>query len=232
MFAAAMAYAMGVKLDDIRHGLRTFDTTYFQAPGRMNIFDQHGFRVILDYGHNPAAVEAMCTLVDGLVEGGVLGAGGRRVCVLAAPGDRRDEDIAAIATRAAGSFDHFICRRDDHTRGRGPNEVPQMLKAALLAAGVSEDAIETIPEESEAVEASLSMCKPGDLLLIFADKITRSWKQVIYFGDGAQKTTTTASPAPLTAADEARELAEELGGMKLVRDSRGVMLAAPDEEAD
>ena len=66
MFAAAMAFSMGLKLEDIRHGLRTFDTTFFQAPGRMNIYDEHPFKVILDYGHNPAAVEAMCDLVERL----------------------------------------------------------------------------------------------------------------------------------------------------------------------
>ena len=43
MFAAGMGYAMGVKLDDIRHGLRTFDTSFFQAPGRMNVYDELGF---------------------------------------------------------------------------------------------------------------------------------------------------------------------------------------------
>jgi cyanophycin synthetase len=79
MFAAAMAYAMGVKLDDIRHGLRTFDSTFFQAPGRMNIFDGLGFRVILDYGHNPAAIEAMCSLVDNLQSGGAI-KGKRSLC--------------------------------------------------------------------------------------------------------------------------------------------------------
>src|SRR4030095_2372526 len=63
MFAALTAYAMNVKLENIRHGLRTFDTSFFQAPGRMNIFDEHGFKVILDYAHNPAAVEAMCLMV-------------------------------------------------------------------------------------------------------------------------------------------------------------------------
>ena len=52
MFAAAMAYAMDVSLDNIRQGLRTFDTSFFQVPGRMNIFDRLGFKVILDYGHN------------------------------------------------------------------------------------------------------------------------------------------------------------------------------------
>ena len=77
MFAAAMAFSMGLKLEDIRHGLRTFDTTFFQAPGRMNIFDEHPFKVILDYGHNPAAVEAMCRLVERLEPAGrrIVGAG-------------------------------------------------------------------------------------------------------------------------------------------------------------
>ena len=44
MFAAALSFSMGVPLDDIRHGLRTFNTTFFQAPGRMNIFDDHPFK--------------------------------------------------------------------------------------------------------------------------------------------------------------------------------------------
>ena len=64
MFAAALAYNMGIGLEDIRHGLRTFDSTFFQAPGRTNIYDEHPFKVILDYAHNPAAVRAMCNMVD------------------------------------------------------------------------------------------------------------------------------------------------------------------------
>ena len=64
MFATAVAYSLGKKLEDIRHGLRTFDTSFFQAPGRMNVFNEHPFKVILDYGHNPAAVRAMCQLVE------------------------------------------------------------------------------------------------------------------------------------------------------------------------
>ena len=79
IFAAAMAHAMNVKLDDIRHGLRTFDNSFFQTPGRMNIFDELGFKVILDYGHNPGAVDAMATFVDNLASAGVLKAGGRKV---------------------------------------------------------------------------------------------------------------------------------------------------------
>ncbi|HRP07307.1 MAG TPA: cyanophycin synthetase, partial [Gemmatimonadales bacterium] len=56
MVAAAMAFSMGIKLETIRQGLRTFDTTFFQAPGRANVFNEHPFKVILDYGHNAHAV--------------------------------------------------------------------------------------------------------------------------------------------------------------------------------
>jgi len=180
MFAAASAYSMGVSLENIRQGLRTFDTSFFQTPGRMNIFDKLGFKVILDYGHNPAAIEAMCTLVDRLSQGETSG---RKVCVLAAPGDRRDEDIAEIARIAAGHFDHYICREDDRTRGRPTGQIPEMLKKGLIDSGVAEAQIEIITSEQEAIERSLNMCEKGDLLLIFADKITRSWKQIIYFHD-------------------------------------------------
>ena len=119
MFAAAMAFSMGLKLEDIRHGLRTFDTTFFQAPGRMNIYDEHPFKVILDYGHNPAAVEAMCELVERLE---VIG---RRICVLAAPGDRRDEDIKDIGRIAAGRFERYICpARRPAPRAGSPTRCP------------------------------------------------------------------------------------------------------------
>ena len=62
MFAAAMAFSLGIKLDAIRQGLRTFDSTFFQAPGRMNVFNEHPFKVLFDYGHNAHAVGAMADL--------------------------------------------------------------------------------------------------------------------------------------------------------------------------
>ena len=102
MFAAALAYSMGKPLDDIRHGLRTFNTTFFQAPGRMNIFDEYPFKVILDYAHNAAAFKGMCHLVSRLETHG------KNICVISMPGDRRDEDVVEVAKIVSGVFDHFI----------------------------------------------------------------------------------------------------------------------------
>ena len=218
MFAAALAFALDINLENIRHGLRTFDTTFFQAPGRMNIFDEHPFKVILDYAHNPAAVKTMCDVIDRIeVEG-------RKILVLSAPGDRRDQDIEAIGEIAAGHFDYYICRSDDNPRGRAPDEVPRMLETALLAQGVKHDQIEVVVEEELAVSAALRRAEPGDLVLIFADAIKRCWKQIIYFDTGEKQKDRSAPPSTQARPVELDdfEMAEDL---ELIRDDRGVRIA-------
>jgi cyanophycin synthetase len=227
MFAAAMAFAMGIKLDAIRQGLRTFGASFFQAPGRMNVYDEHPFKVIFDYGHNAHAVGVMADLAQR------LDVQGRRIVVMAGPGDRRDEDILAIADAVAGRFDHYVCRRDDSLRGRDGDEVPLMLKRRLEALGVRPEQVSLIPDEQEAIDAALRMGRPGDLLLIFADALTRSWKQVIKFRpEGApapRKAEATPVPLPEPAFASADDAAlPDIEG--LVRDERGVRLGREEED--
>ena len=226
MFAAGISYAMGVNLEEIRHGLRTFNTTFFQAPGRMNVFDEHPFKVILDYGHNPAAVRMMADLSER------LDPSGRKVVVIAAPGDRRDEDIVEIAEAVAGKFDHYICRRDDHTRGRDGDEVPQMQRKALIAAGVDPEQVELIPDEVESVEAGLHWCGPGDLLLIFGDKIDRCWKQITQFQPTGAGEQAAQNPDPGVLHPYDAPQAPKYSESRLIRDERGVRLAREQESSD
>ena len=223
MFAAALAYNMNIGLEDIRQGLRTFDSTFFQAPGRMNIYDEHPFRVILDYAHNPAAVAAMCGLVDRFE------VDGRRIVVLSAPGDRRDEDIRDIADVAAGHFDYFICRCDDNRRGRGQDEVAVLLKNRLLEKGVSSDSIEVIPDEQEATARALEMAETGDLALVLGDNTTRAWKQIIYFKSGSRIENPGKKSAGPAALPEGLDFA--MGDdLEIISDERGVRIAR--EEGD
>ncbi|HMD73757.1 MAG TPA: cyanophycin synthetase [Steroidobacteraceae bacterium] len=239
MFAAALAFSLDIKLDAIRQGLRTFDSTFYQAPGRMNVYDEHPFKVIFDYAHNAHAVGAMTDLATR------LDVRGRRIVVVAGPGDRRDEDIRAIAAEVAGRFDHYICRRDDSLRGRAGDEVPKLLAQVLREAGVPETAIEIIPDEQEAIAAALAMGRHGDLLLVFADALTRSWKQVIKFkpavgagaaaeprsprqrgspADGSPAATSPATVAPPEDESSAFAVQDDLPleSKGFVRDERGL----------
>jgi len=224
MFAAALAFSIGKSLEDIRHGLQTFNSTIFQAPGRMNVFDEHPFRVILDYGHNAAAIASISQLVRRLE------VGGKRICVLAAPGDRRDEDIRAIAAAAANHFDHYICKADDDRRGRGPDEVPEMLREQLLKSGVDERRVDVVPGEIEAVKAALEMAERGDLVVIFGDNIERCWNQVA--GHQVDPGDTAADKSPLSFVKEDPEAFTLDPGSELIRDERGVRIARVDEESD
>jgi cyanophycin synthetase len=212
MFTAAMAYALGLSLDQIRNGLRTFDNTFYQSPGRMNIFDEHGFRVILDYGHNEAAVGAMVDLVERLQPLG------KRIVCVTAPGDRRDQDIRDIAEKVAGHFDTYLCHADDNPRGRAPDEIPNLLKAALLEFGVPEDAIELPGSETQSVQTALEMARPNDLVLIFCDAITRCWKQIIYFQP-------TEPPKPVPPEHRVAASGFDVPeGYRVLSDDRGVRI--------
>ncbi len=227
MVAAAMAYSLDKNLEDIRHGLRTFNTSFFQAPGRMNVFDEHPFKVILDYGHNPAAVEIVCQTVDRMETAG------ENIVVLAAPGDRRDEDIIEIAKNTAGHFNQYFCKADDDRRGRGDDEVPMMQKKALIEAGVKESQITVIPSEEEAVDDALSHAKPGDLVMIFGDNIIRCWKQITRFNNHDEESSDDSSIMTKQTSEATTPDPFELDpGMRLIRDEKGVRLAREPEDAD
>lgn len=213
MFVAAMAYALGKSLDDIRQGLRTFDMSFSQTPGRNNVYDEHGFRVVLDYGHNPAAIKAMTELVERMKPRG------KRIVQIGAPGDRRNEDYETIAKIIAGHFDLYICDRDDDTRGRGQDEVPKLMREYLLKAGVKDSQIHVIPEEPKALDTMLKMAEPSDLLLIFGSDVTRCWKQIIYF----KPSWSTEEIKAEVQASKTPKL-EKLYP-KLISDERGVRLA-------
>jgi cyanophycin synthetase len=175
--ATAIAYAQGISIENIRQGLRTFTTTFFQAPGRLNVFDEHPFRVIVDYAHNPAAFAAMRDLVARLRP-----AYRRVIGVMSAPGDRRDVDIREDGMIAGTMFDLLVLKEDDDLRGRQPGETSALLREAAIAAGMPEERIVTVLDEREAVRYALGQAQPNDLVVVFADNIAPVWKEVIYFG--------------------------------------------------
>ncbi|MCW5579340.1 MAG: cyanophycin synthetase, partial [Dokdonella sp.] len=155
---------------------------------------------------------------------------GRRIVVVAGPGDRRDEDLREIAAAVAGRFDHYICRRDDSLRGRDGDEVPRIIAKALIEHGVPESAIEQIPDEQQAVDAALKLACPGDLVLVFADALTRTWKQIIRFQPEGTAPA-PAKPAVPVATLEAPLDEQLVAAMEgVVRDERGLRFER--EESD
>jgi cyanophycin synthetase len=183
--AAGAAWAAGAHLHDIRQGLRTFTTSYYMAPGRLNMFELDGYRVIVDYAHNPPAVAALGDFVDRLSQptpGGRRAlVNGQRIGVIATAGDRRDEDVIELGRIAAAHFDTIIVREDANTRGRRRGET-----AALIERGVREAMsdgarctnLELVLNELEATRYALDLGHEGDVVVVCVDHANDVWKEL------------------------------------------------------
>ncbi len=121
MAAAAAAFAQDVQLEYIRNALRTFTSTFFQSPGRFNLLEIEGRKVLLDYCHNVAGLESMADFVKRMDAD-------RTIAMIALPGDRSDDDITAFGRLAAGTFDEIVIREDYNPRGRRRGEVADLLE--------------------------------------------------------------------------------------------------------
>src|SRR4029450_4103244 len=124
--AAAAAFAAGAHLHDIRQGLRTFTTSYYLSPGRLNQIDVAGTTVIVDYCHNAPGMRMLGDFVEQLAESGAAtNERGKlsRIGMIATAGDRRDEDMHELGSVAAEHFDVLVVREDAALRGRARGEV-------------------------------------------------------------------------------------------------------------
>jgi len=176
MVAVLCAHLSGVSIEDIRTGLKTFETGFYLSPGRLNLEQVGDFHVLLDYAHNTAAYRNVAAFVKLLNVD-------RRLGVVAAPGDRREIDILAMGEIAGRAFDHLIIKEDDDRRGRKDGESAALMKRGAMQAGMSEDKIEIVTDEVEAVEHGLSQAIKGDVVVITADNIKRTYEQIIRFRD-------------------------------------------------
>jgi len=189
MAAAAAAYCAGAHLHDIRAGLRSFTSSFYQAPGRMNLTEVRGVKVIVDYCHNAPAMIALGDFVDRFFEDTPVLERPQRIGVIATAGDRRNQDMVELGYQAARHFDRIIVREDERLRGREPGET-----AALIVDGVkraqSEGArvkgIEVVLDEVHATAVGLERANAGDLVVLCVDRARAVWDQLQTIGNLAQ----------------------------------------------
>ncbi|GGB23416.1 cyanophycin synthetase [Allosediminivita pacifica] len=162
MAAAAAAIAHGIEIDDVRAGLTTFHPTPTQMPGRTNYFEADGVKCLIDYGHNVPALEALEPLVRGL-------ATQRRIGVASAPGNRRDEDLAALGAQLSKMCDTLYVFETD-ARGRATGETAKLIHDGATSAGTSCE-VKIVMEETDAVEQAIDEAQRGDFLLLLIDDI-------------------------------------------------------------
>jgi len=180
--ATAAAIARDVQVECIRDALRAFTTDFAQTPGRFNLLEIEGRQVVMDYGHNVGALEAVGDFVHRTNAA-------RSVGVIGVPGDRRNEDVRAFAYLAGQIFDEIIVREDDKLRGRTRGEMATLLREAVQESGVPPARIRTVLNEIDAIQTAIDLAAPGDLVVALVEQVTPTWNAL------QQRQTAQGAPA-------------------------------------
>jgi cyanophycin synthetase len=214
--AAAAAWASGAHLHDIRQGLRTFSTSFFQAPGRLNLLELDGIRVVIDYCHNVDGMRKLADFVDRMMveppakasRAGAAGSDngkgrrGRALGIIGIPGDRRDDDQREYGALAAGAFDEIIVREDKNLRGRPAGESADNVLAGIKATrgnGSRTTRAVKILDEMAAVRAALRRATAGDLVVMCVDDAVGVYRETMASARRPGTATAFADPGELSA---------------------------------
>lgn len=161
--AVSALAAVGVHPKEIRKGLYSFRPEVESNPGRLNIFDMGNFKVLLDYGHNPAGYSAVLNFIKKI---GVA----RRVGIIGMPGDRLDRSIKEVGKLCGEAFDKIYIKEDRELRERQPGETAEILLEGVLSTGFKPKQVKIIRDEAKALEAALDLARPGDLIVMFFER--------------------------------------------------------------
>lgn len=187
------AFALGIDADCIRQGLETFGAETDTLPGRFNLFEIHGATVIVDYGHNTSALQAMIDAIESIPCRS-------RSIVYSAAGDRRDCDMTQQGALLAQHFDSVVLYEDQYRRGRANGEIMRIFREGL-ANGTRVRRIDEHHGAFRAIAAALDSVQPQDLLVIQADEIDGTVEFIRKYVDAL------ASGRELGALDDVEALA-------------------------
>jgi len=159
--AAALTWCLGVSLEKIAEGLKTMKQD--ENPGRCNIYDVNGFKVLVDFAHNPAAMSALFDMARAIPAE-------RRALCFGQAGDRTDELIRDLARDAweIGLDRVIVSELPKYYRGREPSEVFAIISDELKKQGATDEQIGHNDKELETFEEALSWAQPGDLVIMLA----------------------------------------------------------------
>lgn len=161
--ATLAAYLQGVTITEIAQGLRTFQMSVEQTPGRMNLIQVGEFHVLLDYAHNRGSFQAISQFVQKWPDG-------KRIGVVGSPGDRRQEDFIELGRLSAQMFDRILIKEDRDNRDCPRGEVAQQIYAGVKQEKPDFDC-EIILDETQAIETAIAEASPGSLVVIFPESV-------------------------------------------------------------
>ncbi len=179
MAAVAVSRALDLPPEKIAEGLYSFQNQ-IHNPGRSNFYRVGKGYALIDYGHNPKAVEAICRMTARWKGKFITG-------IVSFPGDRLDSVIEAAGRIAVAGFDRIIVKGDVNLRGRETGEVAEMLCRLVLEAG-NQNECKIVLDAAQAFEDAVAEIKENDIIVFFYEKLAPALATLEKYGAVATTT--------------------------------------------
>jgi UDP-N-acetylmuramoyl-L-alanyl-D-glutamate--2,6-diaminopimelate ligase len=152
LLAIAAAQSVGVSFDDCKIALENI----LKLPGRVEIIESKGFKVIIDYAHEPKSFNAIFEMAQDMRKSGKI------ISVFGATGGGRDSEkrpnMGSIASKYS---DVIILTTDD------PYDDDPLKLANDILQGISEkQKVKIIVDRKQAITEALSIASLGDIILV------------------------------------------------------------------
>jgi cyanophycin synthetase len=158
----AACRALGVEHEVLLKGLISF-SSWANNPGRANLYRLNGGHVMVDYGHNTEAFDAICRMASNWHDRRVTG-------IIGVPGDRADSLIDRAARAAAKGFNKVIVREDRDLRGRKRGDVANILCKAINETSPSTEC-EVVLDETEALRRAVRQMVKNEVIVLFYEEL-------------------------------------------------------------
>jgi UDP-N-acetylmuramyl tripeptide synthase len=157
--ASLLSKYLGLTRHQIRNGLTSMSQD--DNPGRSNLYDVNGFKVVVDFAHNPQAMQALFAMAQSVPAK-------RRVLCFGQAGDRTDEQIRELARSAwsIGLDQVMVAELAHYHRGREHGAVFAIIRDELQKCGARPDQVAHFEEEADSFDAALDWAEEGDLVVI------------------------------------------------------------------
>jgi cyanophycin synthetase len=163
--AVAAAWALGLEREAVRAGLESFRGDVQQTPGRFNVLAAGPATVIVDYAHNPSALEALIAALEAF--------GPRRRTLVFTGSNRRDAEVVSMGALAGQAFDRVILYADWGNRDRADGELNALLRRGLAEGRRVRETVE-VPSELAAIERALAERGADDLVVLGVEAIEQA----------------------------------------------------------
>jgi cyanophycin synthetase len=154
--------ALNLPTEAIRTGLKDFGSNAEDNPGRGNIYEINGIKVLVDFAHNEHSMRAVVKTINQLPAT-------RKIAMFSHAGDRSDDEIRNL-TDAVTDLDaslYVVTELEHYLRGREIGEVPQIVGKYLEQQSIPSEKIHYAADPLAGAKIAMDFAQPGDVVLLF-----------------------------------------------------------------